>query len=400
MASTLLTRAGSIKRPKLPHLRRSIQATFGNDGGAYEMNEYIHKNFFHADNYQSILKCLDDGYDVMTEQLEYMQEYCDLLKNFIESLTSYSNRWKSNIKHQSTISSYNTTKQSQLETVSSSVKLAQLIQTRCDAIDQVISSYRKQINRLYPSERFGTVHKHYRTDSLRKKFKDAHAPVSKASKLVDETREEKKKADKSLLDARIECQNLELDETSSKSKLSKANDRMEKKQRELQTIDEKLTRAQDDLHLEEKIYYDKALEIYEKCREYEAERLNLIRQTLIEYLHAIYSTEYASNQDTIYEKLLATIESQQDTQADLDFWAEVYHVSLPISTNAITIESTTPKPRKSDATTSLTTIDETPKQSVAEPEDEQSGAEKSTTTKTKPKKKRTTAQEPTSPDAN
>ena len=321
----MLTRVNSIKRPTLSQFRKSI-----------------HESFFADNNYQSILKCLDDGYHVLTNQLESMQEYNTLLKTFIESLNSYSNKWKSKLKHQSTISSYNTTKQSQMQLLSSPVKFGDLTQTRCDAIDQVISYFRKQIDRLYPGERFGTVHKHYRTDSMKKKFKDAHAPVVKASKLLDEVREEKKKVEKSLREAQIEQQNLELDETTSKSKLIKVNERIERKQRESREVEEKLTEAEEDLRQKEKIYRDKAMEIYERCREYEGERLNLIRETSIQFIYAVHSNEYSSDLDAMYGELLATIEAQQDTRADLDFWAATYHVTNHETREDNTTESTSP----------------------------------------------------------
>ena len=364
----MLARINSIRRPKLPQLQRTIQATLGNDGGAYEMNEYIHQNFFHGDNYQSILKCLDDGYHVMKDQEECMEEYCTLLRNVIESLKSYSKKWKSKVKHQSTISSYYTTKQIQMEFLNSPVQLSQLIQTRVDEIEQVISSYHDQIHRLYHRERFGPAHKHYQTDSLKKKFQNAYASLSDASKLVDEIEEEKTKAEKSLRQARIELQNLELDPTPNPSKITKANQRVERKEKESQAIDDKLTRAKDDVAQEEKIYREKAMEIYGKCREYESERLNLIRETLMQFIRAIHSTD----QDVMYEKLLARIESQHNTQADLDFWAETYHISRSISTETL------------PNTTTESTVEEATSQSIIEPEEDRPIT---TTMKTKAKRK-------------
>lgn len=395
MAAGLLSRANTLRRSKLPQLRKSL----GNDSGAYEMNGYILKDFFIGENYQSILKCLDDGYSVLIDQLEYMRDYRELLKNQIENLTAFSTRWKSKINHQSTLASYNTTKLSQIEMITSPIKAAQLIQKRCDAITQVISSFRQQIDRIYPGERLGTVHKHYRHDSVKKQFKDARAPVNKAMKTRDETRETKEKADKSLLNARIKCQDLELEPTPSKSAMTKATDHLDKKQREFKEADEQLNDAEEKLHREEKIYADKAMKIYETCRGYEAERLDLIRTTLIEFLHAIHSTEYSSEQDELYTKLLTKIESQQNTQADLDFWAEIYHVidPLPRPTSTETIATTT---SESTMSKSETTIDLNNNPSIVEVDEPQSVTEKpSTNTKNKQKKKKSTTPDPASPDA-
>ena len=400
MASGLLSRANSIKRSKLPQLRKSI---LGNDSGAYEMNGYILKDFFIGENYQSILKCLDDGYSVLTDQLEYIRDYREHLKNQIESLTSFSNKWKSKINHQSTLASYNTTKQSQIEMINSASKAAQLIKKRCDEIDQVISSFRRQIDRFYPGERLGTVHKHYRSDSVKKQFKDARAPVNKASKIRDEMRGEKEKADKSLLNARSKCQELELNATTSKSAMTKANDHLEKKQRESKEADEQLDEAEEKVQREEKSYAGKAMEIYQTCRVYEAERLDLIRETLIEFVHAIHSTEHSSEQDELYAKLLTKIESQQNTEVDLNFWAEIYHVidPMPRSNSTETIANTTTESTINKSETTATTTDVNNNSSIVEVDEPESVTEKpSTSTKNKQKKKKSTTPEPASPDVN
>ena len=406
VASAILTRTSSMRRTTLPGLRKSIQATFGGDG-SYEMNDYIHKDFFEGENYQSILKCLDDGYEISSDLIDYMQDYCKLLQDFVENLTSYTKRWKSKIKHQSTLSSYNTTKQVQLQTISSALKLAELIEIRCKAIQEVIATYKRQTDRMYPKERFGATHKHYRTDVMKKSFKSAYSPLSKASDKLEKLREQEKKAQDALLQAQIEVQNLELSETANKNKLFKANDRQEQRQAELQEAKEKVTRAQDEYHQEQKTYRDKATEIYNECRDLEAERLNQIRDTIIAFNKAIHSTEYSTEQDTMYEKVLTTIQSDQNTLADLDFWAQTYHVnilsrsiSLEKSDNEENSESRKTRKSHKNETTALTTISENTAQPVAETEEDQSAADKPTSTQAKGKqrKKKTNSTEPPTPE--
>jgi hypothetical protein len=336
-----------------------------------------------------------------------MEDYCNLLRDFIENLNSYSKKWKSKIKHQSTLSSYNTTKQAQLQTIGAPIKLAQLIETRCKAIQEVIASYKRQVDRMYPGERFGTVHKHYRMDVLKKSFKNAYSPLSKVSDKLEKLREQEKKAQDALLQAQIECQNLELNETSSKSKIFKAKDRLEQRQTDLEEIKEKVTRTEDEYHQEQKTYRQKALEIYHDCRELEAERLDQIREILIAFNQAIHSSDYSTEQNTMYEKVLSTIESEQKTLVDLDFWAQTYHVntlsrSISAETNENDENSESQKPKKThkNETTTLTTIVENTIQPVAETEEDQSVADKPTTTqgKGKQRKKKNNTPEPTTPD--
>jgi hypothetical protein len=397
--SSILRRTSSIKRP-------NIRINVGNDG-SYGSNEYIHKNFFEDENYQSIIKCLDGGYEISIDLIEYMQEYCDLLQDINHRLTSYSNKWKSKLKHQPPLSSYHTTKRAQLQTVLSPEKLAELIRTRCDAIQQVIATYKKQVNKMYSSERFGTTHKHYRTDLMKKLFKNANSSLIKISEKLEKLRKQEKEAQTALLDARIQCQNLELNETTSKSKLSRANDHQENKQRELQDIQEKITRTELEYDREQETYREKATEIYQQCRELEEERLNQIREALLKFIQAVYPSEYSTQQDAIYGDLLSNIKSQQDTLIDLDFWAQTYHVniltkSISSETNENedeneNTESQKPKKSQKNETANLTTIAENTNQSVAE--DEQSLADKTTTsTKAKSKKKRNNTAEPSTPD--
>ncbi|CAF4457393.1 unnamed protein product, partial [Adineta steineri] len=82
-----------------------------------------------------------------------MQDYNDLQLEYARSLTSHSNKWSSKIKQQLSLSSYHTTKRAQLKTSNLPDKIAQLITSRCDAIQQVIDTYQGQVDRMYPSER-------------------------------------------------------------------------------------------------------------------------------------------------------------------------------------------------------------------------------------------------------
>lgn len=383
--SSLLRRTSTLRRSNINPLRNIT-----NDG-SYKSNEYILSNFFEGENYLSIIKCLDGGHEVAMDLIDYMQNYYDLIKEFINSLTSYSNKWKSKLKHQPSISSYNTTKRAQYEAIGFSEKLAQLLQTRCDAIQQVISTYKKQVNKMFVSERLGTVYKHCQSEATRKSFKNARSSLVKISEELDKLHEKEKRADSELHDAKVQCQNLELDETKSESKRATARDHREDKERKLELIRERISRAEEEQNREREVYHGKATEIYLQCRDLEKERLDQIRQTLTAFGQAMHSTEFSKEQDAMYANLLLSIKNEQDTLADLAFWEKTYQV------NILTLSETneSQKPTKSDKkeTNNLTTIDEN--QSVTEPE--QASAD-TTTTKAKPKKKKTNSSEPTTPD--
>jgi hypothetical protein len=334
-----------------------------------------------------------------------MENYYELLQDISNRLMSYSKKWKSKLKHQSSLSSYHTTKRAQLQTVRSPEKLAQHIQTHCNAIQRVITAYKQQVNKMYPSERFSTVHKHYRSDEMERSFKNAYSHLRRVSDKLKSLREREKKAEDALRDANIQYQNLELNETTSKSKLSRAHDDQENKQRELQNIKDKITRTEEEYSQEREIYREKATEIYQQCRVLEQERLDQIRETLLKFIEAIHSPEYSTEQDAIYENLLSNIKSQQDTRTDLDFWAEAYRVSVPAKPIS---SETNENDDDNDITESqqneiahLTTIEEDTNQLVVEDQEEQSVVDRTTTSaKTKSKKKRNNTAEPSTPDAN
>jgi len=333
-----------------------------------------------------------------------MQNYSELLQDISNRLISYSKKWKSKLKHQSSLSSYHTTKRAQLQTVRSPEKLAQHIQTHCNAIQRVITAYKQQVNKMYPSERFSTVHKHYRSDEMERSFKNAYSHLRRVSDKLKNLREREKKAEDALREAKIQCQNLELNETISKNKLSRANDNQENKQRELQSIKENIIRTEEEYNQERETYREKATEIYQRCRVLEQERLDQIRDTLLQFIQAIHPSEYSTEQDAIYENLLSNIDSQQDTLADLDFWAQTYRVSVlakpvPLDTNETDDDNDITESQQNE-TADLTPIEENTDQLVVEDQEEQSVPDRATTSrKTKPKKKKNNTAEPSTPDA-
>ena len=398
----MLSRTNSMKRTTLGGLKDTLRTHHltADDDTVYGSNEYIHKRFFDDDNFLSIIKCLDGGYDIAKDLIEYMEEYHNLQHDTAHRYTSYSSKWKSKLKQQSSLSSYHTTKRAQLRLIRSPEKLAELLQSRCNDMQQVIATYRRQVDRMYLSERLGTVRKHYRAGEMKKLFKAARSPVSKISEKLEELHEQEKKAQNALHDADIQCENLSFDQTASEKKVARANDNQEKRRDELQQIQKRISRAEDELSQEQETYYEKARDIYQQCRELEKERLDQIRETLIKFIQVTHTSEHSDGCNTVFEELLSNVKTEQDSVEDLDFWAQTYHVdilkkSLSSETNDNTTES-----HKSE-TANVTTTEEKIQQSSVENEDEQLTADTSTTaTKTKGKKnKKNTTTEPTTPNA-
>ncbi|CAF1420292.1 unnamed protein product [Rotaria sp. Silwood1] len=399
LKSAFLRHTNSIKRSNFGGLKDTLRSHIPNttNDTSYMSNEYIHSSFFDDDNYLSIIKCLDSGYEICNDCIDYMQNYLNLLQEFIDNLQSYTKRWKSKIKQQSSISSYNTTKLAQRETVSIPKRRAEILQKQYDAILKVINTYRTQVDRMYPNERIGTTHKHHSTEAMKNLFKEARSTLCKLSAKREKLHEQEKKAQNALHDANVQCENLSFDPTASKTKISNAKDNQTKRQNKLDEIQQEIERAEQEYDQEYENYRAKAMDIYEKCRALEKERLDLLGETLIKFNDAAFSSEYSTEEHKIFEDLKLKLKVERDSLQDLDFWAKTYHVydsTTSLSTEkshdeSISSPTTTRKTKKShkNETEDLTIKEENTQESVAEGEEEQSQADTiTTTTKTKSKK--------------
>ncbi|UJR15327.1 hypothetical protein I4U23_002279 [Adineta vaga] len=402
--SALLRRTDSIRRTTLSGITdklRSNRLPFDNDS-TYGSNEYIHNSFLNDDNYLAIIKCLDDGYKVSEDILQWLKDYLTLQQNYADSLSSHTTKWNGKLKQQPTISSYHTTKRAQYQTIKSSHKLAELVQTRCDEIEHVIATFHRQVDRMYPKERLGTVHKHYRSEQVRKAFKTARSALSKLAETLEKLHEQEKQAKESLLAADIQCENYSLDSTVSKSKSTRAKDTQEKRQNELEIIQDKIARAEKEYVHEQETYQQKAMEIYQECREYEKERLDQIQEVLISFAQAAHTSDYSAGQDVIFDDLIEHIKTKQNSIEDLNFWAETYHVNLRKKSTAseknedendtITNESQTTTTRKtkksgkSENENAITASDKTLPSVAVDEEDQSTANNTSTSTKNKQSK--------------
>ncbi|CAF0870658.1 unnamed protein product [Rotaria sordida] len=404
MKSAILRHTNSIKLSNFIGLKDTIRAHIPNtnNDACYISNEYIQSNFFDDDNYLSIIKCLDGGYEICKDCIEYMEDYNDLLQEYIDSLTSYSRKWKSKIKHQSALSSYNTTKLAQRETVSTPKQYAELLQIQYSAILKMIATYRTQVERIYPNERIGTTHKHYRTETMKNLFKAARSTLYKLSDKLEKLHEQETKAQHALHDANIQCENLSLDPTASKTKISNAKENQIKRQDKFDEIKREIVRIEEEYNQEYETYRTKAIDIYEKCRIFEQERLDLIGETLIKFNEVAFSSKYLTEQNEIYENLMLKLKTQRNSLEDLDFWAQTYGVydsttSLSSQTSqneSISSQITTRKTKKSHKNESenLTTKEENIQESIAEDEEQQSQVDNTTTTKLKKNKNTTSVQ--------
>jgi hypothetical protein len=320
--------------------------------------------------------------------IEWMQDYCDNEHEQARNLISYSDKWTTRLKQQSSIASYHTTKRAQLDVVRITKELARLKEATCTEIQKVIDKYRNYVNETYITERFRPGRKHRRTNEFKKLFKSAYASLREVSDELEILSTQEKKARDALRTADSACEILELDPTISEKQRARATDVQTKKRTILNDIEEKLVETKDRYKAAQKVYRSKATEIFKQCQYVEEERLDQIRETLLDFIQAVYRPKYSSELSEIFDGLTTKITTQQNSFDDLMFWAKTYGIenkltkSLVFTTNEDDEEEslvTESRPTKK------TTNHEKEKNNV---DDEEPSAAISTTTSVKPKVKK------------
>ncbi len=313
-------------------------------GGNNDRYQFIGKNFFEGENYRAALERLDGGkielilyffpvlsffflgYDVSMDFIEWMQDYCDNEREQARNLISYAEKWTTRLKQQPSLVSYHTTKRAQLNVVGITKELARLKESTCNDIQKVIEKYRNYINETYISERFRPGRKHCRTHEFKKLFKSAYASVREVSSELERLCTQEKKAREAVRNADSACEILELDPTTSEKQLARANDVQTKKRALLTDIEQKIIETKERQKVAQKAYRIKATEIFKQCQYVEEERLEQMRETLLDFIQAMYTQKYASELTDIFEGLTNKITTEQNSFDDLMFWAKTYGI--------------------------------------------------------------------------
>lgn len=289
------------------------------------------------------------GYHVGTNIIGSMQDYAKLIEDQMDAHKKYAANRKLKIRQQPTLSSYNTTRQAQLQTIDSSVQLVGVLQISRNAITVVIKSYQKKLEDMYPKIRFHLDRPHIRSKRMEQEFHNEYSVLLKAEQKVQALKDKHEKIQEAIDQAKADIQNQANQKTVKQSHISKAKEGVRKKEEELKTIGNDITAAENAYQQAQVTYRQKVHVIYLECRELEEQRLNDIQEVSLQFLQAIHSTEFFQKQNQIYNRLIERIKNEQSTIADLDFWGRTYRVipadpsdnpeHLPITTCNNTDES-------------------------------------------------------------
>ena len=256
-----------------------------------------------------------------------MRELRDLLNDFADNLTSYSNKWRSQTNQQQLISSYHTTKNAQIQTVEAPKKDAEHIKDICNAIQRVIDEYKRQVNEMYPRLHFSIAHKHCRSEEMKRLFKTARSSLQNTLDELDELSKKHKYARDALSTAEKEHEKLSHDSTTSQNKLTQAHEKIIQRIQELQLIENNICSTEATRNVREKSYRKEATEIFKQCQELEKQRLDQIKQTLIKFNEAVSASDYSCKLGMIYQQLISGITTQQNSIDDLNHWAQTYGIT-------------------------------------------------------------------------
>jgi hypothetical protein len=258
--------------------------------------------------------------------IEWMQDYCDNEHEQARNLISYAVKWTGRLKQQPSLISYHTTKRAQLDVVRITKELARLKESTCNEIQKVIDKYRNYINETYITERFRPGRKHYRTHEFKKLFKNAHASLREVNDELETLYTQEKKVREAVRSADSACEILELDPTTSDKQRTRASDVQTKKRALLSDIERKVAETKEKQKIAQKTYRIKASEIFKQCQSVEEERLDQIRETLLDFIQAMYTQKYSMELTDIFDGLTAKITTQQNSFDDLLFWAKTYGI--------------------------------------------------------------------------
>jgi hypothetical protein len=268
-----------------------------------------------------------------------MQDYCDNERDQARNLKTYAEKWVNRLKQQSSLVSYHTTKRAQLDVVRVTKELARLKESTCVETQKVIEKYRAYINETYISERFRSGRKHRRANEFKKQFKTANTSVSEISAELETLSAQEKRARGAIRTADSACEILELDPTATEKQRARAADIQTKKRTLLEDLTVKIAETKEKYKGAQKTYRLKATEIFKQCQYVEEERLEQIRETLLDFIQAMHPPKYSSELDQIFEGLTTKITTQQNSFDDLLFWAKSYGIetkltkSLPSTAN-------------------------------------------------------------------
>jgi len=212
--------------------------------------------------------------------IKSMKEYRNLRKKEAGRYISLSKKSISRLDRLLTLYHCANTAEAQRHTGQELEKQATAKLNSCGPIKTVIHEYQKKVDDMYPKLRFRT-RKYYRAGEIENRFSNARASLQKVHDTLKTLNDKKKIAEKAIDSDPAALRERDLP-TTTNSKVV-----------ELREIKTAIAAEEDNKGREKAAYIIKATAIREDCKKYEAERLNQIKQALLEFIQAIHPDKYS-----------------------------------------------------------------------------------------------------------
>ncbi|XP_014207471.1 protein kinase C and casein kinase substrate in neurons protein 1 isoform X2 [Copidosoma floridanum] len=284
-------------------------------------------SFWEPGNYKRTTKRIEDGQKLCDGLIALVQERAEIEKVYVKALKTWSKHWNEKIEKGP---EYGTTEAAWKGVLVEADRLCDL-HTRirdnlCNNIVQQVKTWQKD-----------TYHKTMMTLKEKKDmddaFKKAQKPWSKILQKVEKAKSDYHNSCKSERSAanmeRNACADSSLSPDQKALTVKKLQDRVQKSKEEVQKAKEKYESALQEINQYNPKYMEDMTQVYEKCQEMEAQRLQFFKDVLFG-IHKCLNIYQDPELPQIYEELYHTI-NNADHEKDLKWWSNNHGVNMAMA---------------------------------------------------------------------
>jgi hypothetical protein len=167
---------------------------------------------------------------------------------------------------------------------------------------------------MFPKNRFSITHQHRQAHTMKNRFEQARFPLKTALNKLAKLRKKEKKLLHAINNGTGASQNSDVDSTTNKTPNKLGKIRCD------------IAGAEGKRKEKEEKYIADATDIFKQCQQFEKERLDLMKKTLIDFIQAIHPSKHSTALVEIYDQLIFTVKNQQNSLNDLHYWATTYGI--------------------------------------------------------------------------
>ncbi|XP_034946335.1 protein kinase C and casein kinase substrate in neurons protein 1 isoform X2 [Chelonus insularis] len=288
-------------------------------------------SFWEPGNYKRTTKRIEDGHKLCDNLIALVQERSEIEKNYAKALKAWSKSWNEKIEKGP---EYGTTEAAWKGSLVEADRLCDLHlrvkENLCNDIIQQVKTWQKD-----------TYHKSMMTLKERKEmedaFKKAQKPWSKLLQKVEKAKTDYHNSCKTERTAANQERNASADSSLSPDQqaargsdnVKKMQDRVQKTKEEVQKAKEKYEAALQEINQYNPKYMEDMTQVYEKCQEMEAQRLQFFKDVLFG-IHKCLNISQDPVLPQIYEEFYHTI-NNADYEKDLKWWSNNHGVNMAMN---------------------------------------------------------------------